>query len=550
MKKLIKTVFFLILGLLVLDVTENVLERKYHMGTAEDFERTFSQFYKLEEDKLQAVFLGKSTVKWAVSPVQIYEDSNIVTYNLATNAQSIEVSYYLLNEVFEKQSPKVVFCDISALYGEPLGMTDLAWHNVMDNMPISENKIKAALTYGEISCGGEVKEQFNTHFLSMISPLYCYHSRWDELTKNDFMRQNNVNYDCTAGYHMTTAVIGTGLTFENINSEITVMDKRSGFKTEYINGVCVDSEIDGNLYDVELESKAVEYIKKMKKLCEEHQAELVMIKIPTLGMPQLYYASWSYDKYLMAKEFCDGIGVPLLDMVYDTDTFAEIDWKQDSIDGGMHLNFRGAKKVTKCVTDYLQTLGLEKKSDELYERFTRDYEKISQICDLQTEYNFTKYIDKVLENSDYTILVSAQNDFQASLSEELIHDLERLGFHSCFTNDVRDSFIGVIENGEVVYEVLSNRRSEYQYDLAGGEKISIVSSGLNTGSYSSIQIDGIEYSTNVCGLNIVVFDNEMHLVVDSVNFNTSVYGAIGYRDMTIIAGYLSAYKEAVMNEQE
>ena len=56
----------------------------------------------------------------------------------------------------------------------------------------------------------------------------------------------------------------------------------------------------------------------------------------------------------------------------------------------------------------------------------------------------------------------------------------------------------------------------------------IISSGYNTGAYSSIMIEGQEYSMNRSGLNIVVFDNDTQLVVDSVNFNTQYPAASGH----------------------
>lgn len=81
----------------------------------------------------------------------------------------------------------------------------------------------------------------------------------------------------------------------------------------------------------------------------------------------------------------------------------------------------------------------------------------------------------------------------------------------------------------------------------GGGKIEIISSGYNTGSYSSIIIGGKEHSMNRTGLNIVVFDNDMHLVVDSVNFNTQYPGTTGYRDPGMTRSYLTQYKAAIVS---
>lgn len=60
MEKVVKTVIFVILCVFILRITEEVLEKKWnYLGDDEDFSRTFNQFYNLDKDSLQAVFLGK-----------------------------------------------------------------------------------------------------------------------------------------------------------------------------------------------------------------------------------------------------------------------------------------------------------------------------------------------------------------------------------------------------------------------------------------------------------------------------------------------------------
>lgn len=78
----------------------------------------------------------------------------------------------------------------------------------------------------------------------------------------------------------------------------------------------------------------------------------------------------------------------------------------------------------------------------------------------------------------------------------------------------------------------------------------VTSSGLNTGSYSSIKIDGKEHSTNMQGLNFVIWDNRTDLVVDSVNFNTSLPGAAAYRNKGVILDYLAKYKHVINARKE
>lgn len=542
MRKLIKTILFVVIGLLVLRKAEDILEKKWsYPGDYEEVPKIINEFYSLKEGSLEAVFLGKSSVKLAVSPIQIYENSSIVTYNLASSAQPIQLSYYLLKEVFRKQSPQIIFLDASELFRSSAS-EDYSWHFIMDNVPMSRNKIEAAVSYTD--------EKEGRDFLSMMCPLYYYHDRWDELTRNDFEKQEETDYYYAAGQYMTSLVSGTGLIYENVNAEVAAMNRQKGCRKEYTDHIYQQYEMEDKLYEVTLNQEVIEYIRKMKVICEEHNAKLVLLKVPTMGMPQINYISWSQDKYRLVKELCQEMGVTFFDMVYDTAYEAEIDWQKDTIDGGAHLNIRGAEKVTSCITAYLEEQGLEKRIDELYYQCTRDYERVHRICMLQSESDLTEYIRRILEDENYTIIISAQSDFQASLSEDDLDAFMCLGLQSCLTHGVRDSFIGVIDRGEVIYESISNRKSFYKLILPGGGEMEVTSSGLNTGSYSSIKIDGKEHSTNMQGLNFVIWDNRTDLVVDSVNFNTSLPGAAAYRNKGVILDYLAKYKHVINAHKE
>ena len=53
-----------------------------------------------------------------------------------------------------------------------------------------------------------------------------------------------------------------------------------------------------------------------------------------------------------------------------------------------------------------------------------------------------------------------------------------------------------------------------------GIHYSIVSAGYLVGNRSSIGIDGTEYSKNVRGMNIVVYDLKEKRVMESISFDT------------------------------
>ncbi|MEY8335587.1 glycosyltransferase family 39 protein [Lachnospiraceae bacterium 47-T17] len=121
----------------------------------------------------------------------------------------------------------------------------------------------------------------------------------------------------------------------------------------------------------------------------------------------------------------------------------------------------------------------------------------------------------------YTILFSGKDDFSASWNSEFQQIFAELGFKSNLKNAIQYSYIGIIDNGNVVYEYLSNKKLEYLYKKQG-YRIKVLSQGLNCGNLSSIQINGTEYSLNSRGLNIVIYNNQNKILIDSFSIDTNL----------------------------
>lgn len=81
--------------------------------------------------------------------MEIYENSGIVSYNLSTSGQSIEVTYYLLRSALERQLPKVVVLDASSLFFDD-DIDIKNWRYVLDEMPMGKTKIAMARKYAKL----------------------------------------------------------------------------------------------------------------------------------------------------------------------------------------------------------------------------------------------------------------------------------------------------------------------------------------------------------------------------------------------------------------
>ena len=116
-KDLIKAVLFLAIGIfLFLGLQKFITPRWNYINTSENIYTKITAFENLDENIEQVIFLGTSHMRSGVSPIEMYRDNHIVTYNLGTSIQTLEGSYFLAKEAFRTQNPKVIVMDTSSLF--------------------------------------------------------------------------------------------------------------------------------------------------------------------------------------------------------------------------------------------------------------------------------------------------------------------------------------------------------------------------------------------------------------------------------------------------
>ncbi|MBR4694399.1 MAG: hypothetical protein IKP07_06250 [Bacilli bacterium] len=105
-----------------------------------------------------------------------------------------------------------------------------------------------------------------------------------------------------------------------------------------------------------------EVLLKIKKLCDDNNITFILMSAPN-------GKSWHYGRYLAAKETAEKLGVPYLEM--NLNDPIHIDWNTDTKDYGEHLNYRGAKKTTTYIGNYLKEQNLVKdhRNDPEYENW-------------------------------------------------------------------------------------------------------------------------------------------------------------------------------------
>ena len=88
-----------------------------------------------------------------------------------------------------------------------------------------------------------------------------------------------------------------------------------------------------------------EYLVKIKEYVESKGATLLLVSSPSPD-------NWTYAKHNAVKKISEELQLEFLDMNLLQDELG-IDWETDTKDGGNHLNFMGAKKVSSYLAEYL-----------------------------------------------------------------------------------------------------------------------------------------------------------------------------------------------------
>ncbi len=249
------------------------------------------------------IFVGDCEVYESFIPAVLWEKHGISSYVRGSAQQLVWQSYHILRETFEYEKPRAVVFNVLALkYGEP--QSEAFNRMTLDSMKMSEYKLAAIRD--------SMTEDEST--LDYILPLLRFHSRISELGSDDFKYIFSSKKVSHSGY---------------------LMQKGAVPMTE------ADTEEGRTLLDYTLPETAMDYLEKMRVLCEENGSELILIKSPTNS-----WAYWWYDEWdMQIREYAEEKGVAYYNFIDATEEIG-IDYSTDTYDAGVHLNVYGAEKLT------------------------------------------------------------------------------------------------------------------------------------------------------------------------------------------------------------
>lgn len=258
-----------------------------------------AEYYKETADH-DVVFVGDCEVYENLSPDVLWNEYGITSFIRGSAQQLIWQSYYLMEETLKTEKPKVmVFNVLSMKYAEP---QNEAYNRLnLDGMKLSPSKLRAV----------QASMTEEESMLSYLFPLLRYHSRWNELSSEDFRYLFHRDILSDSGYLMNVQVRPA----VNVPAGKPLPDYR-------FSDVCYG------------------YLDKMVQLCRENGVQLVLMKAPSL------YPYW-YDQWeAQIEEYAAGNGLLYVNFLELTEEMG-IDFDTDTYDSGLHLNLYGAEKMSR-----------------------------------------------------------------------------------------------------------------------------------------------------------------------------------------------------------
>ena len=274
----------------------------------------------------------------------------------------------------------------------------------------------------------------------------------------------------------------------------------------------------------EVDAQSLEYLGKIKALCDEKGIEVLFFHAP---YPE------TLDECAVQNtisDFLREIGANYIDFIRIADEIG-FDYQTDMRSDGSHLDNSGADKVTAWLENYLEKHNLsDHRGDITYARWNESSRWMHAQAD-QNTLSKVGMIDSFLQalgemTSGYDILITFSGNYNAGTLAP-----------TCFSpigltaEDFMQGGSYLIQNGSIVY---SSAPAETYCDSfqTGSSPITFLrrqpapeATSDESGGYQGrnwndgLYIETENYALVVNGVNLVIYDPELNLVIDNIGVN-------------------------------
>ena len=307
--RILESCVFLLLLWVVMVMVSGLLERKNSRNLLGGF---------LEEPQLYDVlFFGDSQLMNAMIPLEMWEDYGIAGYNLSSYGNSPPLSYWMMINAFDYAQPELVVIAVTGMNDtHKISRFSSDLHMATDFWPLTVNKARMLddllddpedpdFKDAEGSLYRELKGEF-------LFPLGKYHSRWHELTKDDFSRRRSY--------------VKGG---ESLVGVYPIWDYEL---------------VDEENYAEEI-GYSYAYLRRSIEECQRRGIDVLLIHLPN---PQIINSQRHANT---ARSIADEYGIDFVDA---TSLDSIVDYAVDCYDPDPHLNLSGTQKMTDYLGSYLR----------------------------------------------------------------------------------------------------------------------------------------------------------------------------------------------------
>lgn len=307
----------------------------------------FAEEYYEETTPHDVLMVGDCEVYESFSPVDLWREFGITSYIRGSAQQLVWQSYYLLEDALRYEKPEVVVFNVQALMHDRPQKEEYN-RMALDGMRWSVSKLKAV----------QASMLPDEKFVDYLFPILRYHSRITQLTKEDieyYARHKKVSNN---GYYMRVDT------------------------APFVEGVWFEDEPE----DYAFGEMPMEYLDKIRLLCESEGIRLVLVKAPSVS------PVW-YDEYeKQVVSYAERYDLSYLNYLKLFDR-VKLDYDTDTYDMGLHMNLSGAKKMTSFLGEFLVSkCGLKgHRGDKMLEKVWEEKGKFYDNMRLKQEKEVEEY---------------------------------------------------------------------------------------------------------------------------------------------------------------
>lgn len=256
-------------------------------------------------------FVGSSRMMNGVFPMELWEDHGIVSYNWAQAGHPPPAYYWIMRLALDYKQPKLMVIDCYGMHFDAKTTAVFGlMHISMDSFPLSLTKIRAVRDLmDDPSMTEEYNEGERRSAFNLLWTFPVFHSRWAQLTEEDFHPQKSLTRGAIANGDM--------------------------FGTDFVR----DDSQAGRVFD----TVGVEYLRRAIEECQSRGIEVLMTFIPLFADAEQQAAA----RY--AGELAAEYGVDYLNF-FDLNI---ANYHTDFADSAGHLNTAGARRITAYLGDYI-----------------------------------------------------------------------------------------------------------------------------------------------------------------------------------------------------